>query len=166
MRPVRTTLATAALVVLSGCATTDGQGPVDAAGSVAQVTAETAVERPTVTVHKTASCECCGQYEAYLTAHGVEVEAVVHDDVGPLKDELGVPTDQRSCHTNEVGGYFAEGHVPVEAIDALLDQAPDVDGIALAGMPAGSPGMPGEKTDPFVVTTVVDGEVVGELGEF
>lgn len=70
-------------------------------------------------VHKTASCECCGRYEEYLAAHGVEIEVVVHDDVAPAKDEFGVPTDQRSCHTNEVAGYAVEGHVPVEVVGEL-----------------------------------------------
>jgi hypothetical protein len=91
---------------------------------------------------------------------------VIHEDIGAVKDDLGVPVDQRSCHTNQVEGYFVEGHVPVEAIAALLAEAPEVDGIALAGMPSGSPGMPGEQLEPFVVTTAIDGEVVGELGRF
>ncbi len=69
-------------------------------------------------------------YEDYLTEHGidVEVEVEVHDDVAPLKDRFGVPDEQRSCHTNEIAGYFVEGHVPLEAIAALLEEAPDVDG--------------------------------------
>lgn len=152
-----------AAIVLTAC----GAGPEAAGPPVAATTqAATASELPMVTVHKTATCECCGQYEDYLAANGVDVEVVVHDDVAPLKDDFGVPADQRSCHTNEVAGYFVEGHVPVEAIAALLAQAPAVDGIALAGMPSGSPGMPGEQTEPFVVTMSADGAVVGELGRF
>jgi hypothetical protein len=157
----RTRAFTLALILLTStaCATDgDATGTAPPAGAAAEV--------PTVTVHKTEACECCGQYEDYLEDLGVDTEVVIHDDIGAVKDDLGVPLDQRSCHTNEVAGYFVEGHVPVEAIATLLDEAPDVDGIALAGMPSGSPGMPGEQLEPFVVTTAVDGEVVGELGRF
>jgi hypothetical protein len=65
-----------------------------------------------------------------------------------------------------VAGYVVEGRVPTAAIEVLLADAPDVDGISLAGMPSGSPGMPGEQTAPFVVRTFVVGEVTGELGRF
>jgi hypothetical protein len=157
----RTRAFTLALILLTStaCATDgDATGTAPPAGAAAEV--------PTVTVHKTEACECCGQYEDYLAELGVTIEIELHDDIATVKDELGVPDDQRSCHTNEVAGYVVEGHVPVEAIAALLDEAPDVAGIALAGMPAGSPGMPGEQTEPFVVTTFRAGEVVGELGRF
>jgi hypothetical protein len=90
----------------------------------------------------------------------------MHDDLTAVKDGFGVPAAEGSCHTNEVDGYFVEGHVPVEAMDLLLETRPDIDGITLAGMPPGSPGMPGDKQAPFVVSTVVDGEVTGELGRF
>jgi hypothetical protein len=157
----RTRAFTLALILLTSTAcATDGDATATAppAGAAAEV--------PTVTVHKTEACACCGQYEDYLVELGVTIEIELHDDIATVKDELGVPDDQRSCHTNEVAGYVVEGHVPVEAIAALLDEAPDVAGIALAGMPAGSPGMPGEQTEPFVVTTFRAGEVVGELGRF
>ena len=166
MRSLRTIAVVALAVLASGCATAGGDGGGDTRVELAVPAESTAFDLPTVTVHKTESCACCGEYETYLTEHGVDIEVVLHDDMGPFKDEVGVPADQRSCHTNEVAGYFVEGHVPVEAIAALVDQAPDVDGISLAGRPPGSPGMPGEQTEPFVVTTAVDGEVVGELGRF
>jgi hypothetical protein len=124
------------------------------------------VEERVVVVHRTASCSCCGSYEDHLTEHGYVVETVLYDDIREAKEAFGVPAEESSCHTNEIGGYFLEGHVPVEAIEVLLDERPEVDGITLAGMPAGSPGMPGEQSEPFVVRTVVDGEVTGELGRF
>jgi hypothetical protein len=158
-----TTVATAALLLAAGCASADDPQVAIATSTTA---ADAASDLPTVVVHKTESCECCGEYEGYLEELGVGIEVVIHDDIGAVKDDLGVPLDQRSCHTNEVAGYFVEGHVPVEAIATLLAEAPDVDGIALAGMPSGSPGMPGDQLEPFVVTTAVDGEVVGELGRF
>jgi hypothetical protein len=164
VRTLRTSaVATAALLLAAGCASVEDP---EVAAPTSAIATPAASELPTVIVHKTESCECCGQYEDYLEDLGVDTEVVIHDDIGAVKDDLGVPLDQRSCHTNEVAGYFVEGHVPVEAIATLLDEAPDVDGIALAGMPSGSPGMPGEQLEPFVVTTAVDGEVVGELGRF
>lgn len=165
MRLQRATAVAAVLVIAAGCGTGE-EAEVAPTAVTSTPAAQAASALPTVTVHKTESCECCGQYETYLAERGVDVEVVVHDDVAPVKQSFGVPDSERSCHTNEVAGYFVEGHVPVEAITALLDQQPDVDGIALAGMPSGSPGMPGEQTEPFVVTTSVDGEVAGVLGEF
>ncbi len=117
-------------------------------------------------VHRTDTCGCCGAYEEILAAAGVQVEASVHQDVGPVRRAFGVPEDQASCHTGQIGGYAVEGHVPLEAIDRLLTERPEVDGIALAGMPAGSPGMPGPRQGPLVVTLVQNGEVVGELGRY
>jgi hypothetical protein len=164
VRTLRTpAVATAALLLAAGCASAEDP---EVAAATSATAAPAASELPTVVVHKTESCECCGVYEDYLEELGVDVDVVIHEDIGAVKDDLGVPVDQRSCHTNQVEGYFVEGHVPVEAIAALLAEAPEVDGIALAGMPSGSPGMPGEQLEPFVVTTAIDGEVVGELGRF
>ena len=101
-----------------------------------------------------------------MRAAGMHVTERHHDDMAKVKEEYDIPADQRSCHTTEVAGYFVEGHVPLEAIEDLLTSQPDVDGIALAGMPPGAPGMPGPRTGPLVVTTIVDGEVVGELGRY
>lgn len=161
-----TAVATAALLLTAGCASADDPEVATAPSASATSAASAAGELPTVIVHKTESCECCSVYEDHLEEVGIDVEVVIHDDIGALKDDLGVPLDQWSCHTNEVAGYFVEGHVPVEAITMLLAERPDIDGIALAGMPSGSPGMPGEQLEPFVVTTAVDGEVVGEFGRF
>jgi hypothetical protein len=156
----RTTLLvlTAALAVACG-----GGADAPAASSAGN---GTQAEPVTVVVHKTPTCTCCGSYEEHLEAHGFAVEVDVHDDIAAVKDRFGVPKEEWSCHTNEVAGYAVEGHVPMEAIELLLDERPDVDGITLAGMPSGSPGMPGEQTEPFVVRTILDGEVVGELGRF
>ncbi len=117
-------------------------------------------------VHRTETCGCCGEYEDHLAGYGFEIHQEMYDDLGPMRRHAGVPDSEASCHTGEVAGYAVEGHVPMEAIHKLLEDRPDVDGIALAGMPAGSPGMPGEQEEEFVVTFVDDGEVVGELGRF
>jgi hypothetical protein len=151
------------LLVVAGCATDDPAGSTQVEVDI--VTSSDDASH-TVIVHRSATCDCCGAYEDYLEQHGWLVEQVVHDDLVPVKDGFGVPARQRSCHTSEVGGYAVEGHVPVEAIEDLLARAPDVDGISLAGMPAGSPGMPGEKQAPFEVMLFRDGEVVGDLGAY
>jgi hypothetical protein len=80
---------------------------------------------------------------------------VVHDDddMTTVKDNLGVPSKLRSCHTAQVGKYVLEGHVPAEDIQRLLKERPKVAGLAVPGMPASSPGMavPGEPHEPFEV---------------
>lgn len=164
------------LVIGAACAGADGSpdaGPTvsaDAAssedGDPEPSTTDTDEVAPVVTVHRSETCECCGGYEEHLEAEGFEVEVVYHDDVTAFKDDNDIPSELRSCHTNEIGGYLAEGHVPVEALFDLVAAAPDADGIALAGMPSGSPGMPGEQEAPFVVETFLDGTVTGELGRY
>jgi len=111
-----------------------------------------------ITVHSSPTCGCCGEYERYLEAEGFELESIKTDDTTELKDSLGIPQDMRSCHTSMVDGYFVEGHVPVEAIWKLLEERPQIEGIALPGMPSGSPGMPGVKAQPLTVYSIVDGE--------
>jgi hypothetical protein len=101
---------------------------------------------------------CCFVYVDYLKGRGFEVEVVQMENVTSLKSQYGVPPSMRSCHTSVIGRYFIEGHVPVEAIKKLLDERPDADGIALPGMPSGSPGMPGGKKELFVIYAVKDGE--------
>ncbi len=76
-----------------------------------------------------------------------------------MKEELGVPEQVWSCHTSVLGKYVIEGHVPVEAIQKLPDERPAIDGIALPGMPQGSPGMSGEKSEPWVIYSIVDGGI-------
>jgi hypothetical protein len=164
MRPrTRTLFATVAVLLLAGgCATATPDTPLStsAGGTVA------AGERPVVTVHRTESCSCCGSYEEHLEAAGFEVVVELHDDANVLQDELGVPEELRSCHVNVVDGYLAVGHVPVEALDDLVATRPDLTGIALAGMPLGSPGMPGEQEGPFVVEGFLDGAVTGLVGRY
>jgi hypothetical protein len=78
-------------------------------------------------------------------------------DLTSIKDSLNLPLEMQSCHTVLIGDYYVEGHVPVAAIQKLLQERPAIDGIALPGMPPGSPGMSGEKAQPFVIYAVTDG---------
>lgn len=92
-------------------------------------------------VHKNAGCVCCDRWANHLRGHGHTVTIVPHDDMLTQKHELGVPEALWSCHTAIVDGYLIEGHVPAEDIQHLLAERPDALGLAVPGMPVGSPGM-------------------------
>ncbi len=104
-----------------------------------------------VTVYKSMSCGCCEYFSQYMRQQGFTVNVVNQDDVEQIKKEYNIPSSLWSCHTTIVDKYFVEGHVPVAAVDKLLAEKPDITGIGMAGMPSGSPGMPGKKTGDFVV---------------
>jgi len=111
------------------------------------------------TLYKSASCGCCGVYATYA-GKSLDLKVVERSDMDALKTKLGVPENLRSCHTTVVDGYFIEGHVPKEAIKKLLTERPDIKGIALPGMPSGTPGMPGQKRGAWIVSAVgKDGSV-------
>jgi hypothetical protein len=86
-------------------------------------------------------CGCCGHWVEYLRAEGFEVRVVETEDVTPTARRLGVPDQLRSCHSASVEGYAIEGHVPAADIRRLLAERPEAAGLAVPGMPAGSPGM-------------------------
>lgn len=101
-------------------------------------------EGPVVRVVKSPTCGCCAEWVDHLEANGFRVEVEDTRNPGIAKARLGVPSDLSSCHTAEVGGYVVEGHVPASEIRRLLEQQPEgVKGIAVPGMPSGSPGMAG-----------------------
>lgn len=113
---------------------------------------------PPVTIYKDPNCGCCGIWTTYLQARGFKVEVVMTDDMDPIKRRARVPDDLRTCHTAFIGDYVVEGHVPLPAIAKLLDERPRVLGIAVPGMPAGSPGMPSVNPEPYdVFTFAADG---------
>lgn len=107
----------------------------------------------TAVLYHDPNCGCCGQYVAYLREHGVDVDVktVSGTEMMDVKARFGIDASMQSCHTMEIGGYAVEGHVPLAAIEKLLAERPDVRGIALPGMPTGSPGMNGPKTAPFEI---------------
>lgn len=107
-------------------------------------------------VHKSATCGCCELWVEHMQAAGFQVEVRNTENLGPIKEEAGVPVGKGSCHTAQIGGYFIEGHVPAEDVKRLLAQRPDAKGLVLPGMPAGSPGMemPDGRTEPYTVELV------------
>lgn len=102
-------------------------------------------------LYKNPSCGCCDGYARHLEARGIDVEIIESENLSDIKQEAGIPYGYGSCHTVMLGDYVIEGHVPFAAIDTLFDERPDVDGIGLAGMPQGSPGMPGPQQAPFEI---------------
>ncbi len=111
-----------------------------------------------VTMYKSATCGCCANWADYMEARDYNVKTVVPPDLDAIKDRHGVPLDMRSCHIAIVDGYYIEGHVPEAAVARLLVEHPDIDGLAVPGMPQGSPGMSGTATEPLVVYAVAGGE--------
>lgn len=110
-----------------------------------------AAEARELTVHKTPTCGCCGAWADHMRAAGFSVTVVEHQDLSPVRARLGVPDELASCHTGEVGGYAVEGHVPAADVIRMLAERPRAAGLAVPGMPLGSPGMevPGRPAEAF-----------------
>jgi hypothetical protein len=112
-----------------------------------------AAKKPTITVYKDPSCGCCKKWIEHLVKNGYRVDAKDTPNMTEIKRTLGVPEALTACHTAVVNGYLIEGHVPAADIDRLLEQKPRVAGLAVPGMPAGSPGMEGMGTQRYQVLT-------------
>jgi hypothetical protein len=138
----------ALLAMLTACS--DSTGPAiraSASDGVAQMT-----------LYRSPDCTCCHQWAAIAQAAGWTIETVEVPDLVAIRARLGVTESAASCHTATIGDYFVEGHVPLEAIDRLLAERPSIDGIALPGMPSGSPGMGGVREGRFEVLAISAGE--------
>lgn len=110
-----------------------------------------------VTVYKDPLCDCCAAYADYLRGHGFAVTVIESEDMDEVHARAGTPEGFEGCHMTMIGGYAIEGHVPLGAIEKLLAERPAITGISLPGMPQGSPGMGGDKEEPFVVYLFGDG---------
>jgi hypothetical protein len=107
--------------------------------------------KPTITVYKDPDCGCCKNWIEHLIKHGYTVKVKDTRELKKVKQSLGIPEKLEACHTALVGAYLVEGHVPAEDIDRLLKTKPKVAGIAVPGMPAGSPGMEMGAKQPYSV---------------
>lgn len=111
-----------------------------------------------IVVHKSPTCGCCTKWEDHLRAAGFKVVSKQVDDLNKIKTQAGVPDALQSCHTAKVQGYVIEGHVPAASIKKLLAKKPkSVKGLAVPGMPMGSPGMEGPYTEKYEVISFEKG---------
>lgn len=106
------------------------------------------------TLYKNPQCTCCEGYAQYLEKNGFQVEVKPTNDLAEISRAAGVPEELEGCHTMFVGGYVVDGHVPVDIIRKLLADKPAIAGITLPGMPSGSPGMTGAKTETWTIYAV------------
>jgi hypothetical protein len=104
-----------------------------------------------ITVHKDPNCGCCSGWVRHLQKAGFTVKAIDTAELDAIKTRLGVPSDLAACHTAQVAGYIVEGHVPAAALERLLAEKPSAAGLAVPGMPIGSPGMEGGTPEPYDV---------------
>jgi len=120
------------------------------------VSAATYADPIAVAMYKNPQCGCCEEYAKYLRQNGFNVTVTPTHNLSLISRQHGVPAKLAGCHTMLIGGYVVEGHVPVGAINKLLTERPNIKGISLPGMPEGSPGMTGKKSEPFTVYEISD----------
>lgn len=129
-----------------------------AALPLASLARQAAAPRVLVEVWKDPNCGCCGDWVQHLQDHGFAVK-VNEGGNAAMRTRLGIPQRLGSCHTGLVGGYAVEGHVPAADIRRLLEEKPQGVGLAVPGMPVGSPGMDGpaygNRRDPYDVLLVL-----------
>jgi hypothetical protein len=107
-----------------------------------------------MTVYKSATCGCCEKWVNHMQDNGFKVKAVDVQNIGAVKQRYGISSNLASCHTAIVNGYIVEGHVPASDVKRLLSERKDVLGLAVPGMPIGSPGMEiGERVDRYDVVS-------------
>lgn len=135
-----------AVALLSACGPAANPTPGKTVTEVAQsVPAQVSIE-----VWKSPSCQCCSKWVDHLLEDGFKVTVHNQNAMNPLKTKLGLPQDLASCHTAVVDGYVIEGHVPAQDIRKLLREKPKALGLAVPGMPIGSPGMEqGDRRDRY-----------------
>lgn len=135
-------------------ADTDAAAP---SGAVAAVSVDPSM--PVMKVFKSPTCGCCTAWIEHLQAAGFQVEVTDTNDMVAIKTAMGVPPEMGSCHTAEIDGVLIEGHVPAADIADFMAERPEgVRGLAVPGMPVGSPGMevPGQPADPYDVVAFSD----------
>ena len=158
MKPIKTLLAFAPAAALSlGLASfgSVGMGHADSHSDM--------MDHGTMHVTKSPTCGCCGAWVALAREEGYDIEVTDTDDVTTVKQENNVPDTMWACHTAMIDGYVIEGHVPFEAIAKLLEDRPDITGIAVPGMPGGSPGMGDDPTARYDVVAFGGVSGAGEV---
>jgi hypothetical protein len=108
-------------------------------------------KKEVITVHKDPTCGCCSGWVEHLQKAGFDTKVRDTRDLDAVKKRLGVPDDLAACHTAELAGYIIEGHVPAAALKRFLAEKPSAAGLAVPGMPIGSPGMEGGRPEKYDV---------------
>ena len=121
------------------------------AGLMAGAASAQADDAHKAVLYKNPQCSCCEGYADYLRGNGFDVTVKPTNDLAMISHNAGVPEQLEGCHTMFIDGYVIDGHVPVDVVRRLLAERPSIKGITLPGMPAGSPGMVGKKTVPFII---------------
>ena len=150
------------ILALAACSTAETDAArgdsATAAGALAAPGSQTAALNPAdsslITVYKTPTCGCCALWVDHMRANGFRVAVTDVAQIGPVKQTHGVPSDVATCHTGKIGNYFVEGHVPAEDVRRLMRERPDIIGIAVPGMPQGSPGMETGSIDTYDVYAI------------
>jgi len=126
-----------------------GAALIGGASGVIPLSAKPAPNRGDVTLYKNPQCGCCEGYADYLRDSGFKVKAISTNDLTVMGQKYGIPDDMQPCHISLIGGYVVGGHIPIEVVNRLLSEKPQIVGITLPGMPEGTPGMPGNKPGPL-----------------
>lgn len=111
-----------------------------------------------ITLYKNPQCGCCEEYANYLRRNGFSVTVKPTHELTPMSREAGIPDDFQGCHLAFIDNYVVSGHVPVNTVNRLLRERPNIKGVTLPGMPQGSPGMSGDKTAPFAIYEIGPGQ--------
>jgi len=110
---------------------------------------------PQMTVYKSPTCGCCTKWIKHMEENGFQVTAIDVLEMNIIKEKYGINRQLASCHTAVIDGYVIEGHVPAIDVKRLLSEKPNVLGLSVPGMPAGSPGMEmGARVDPYSVIAI------------
>jgi hypothetical protein len=117
----------------------------------------TSARGETIIVHRDPSCGCCGAWVEHLKKSGFTTEVTETASLNRVRSKLGVPKSLASCHTAEINEYIVEGHVPAGAIRRLLLERPEGRGLAVPGMPVGSPGMEVEGAEQETYSVIIFG---------
>ena len=119
--------------------------------------AEPAGSQGAVTLYKNPQCGCCEGYADHLRENGFAVNSVPTNDLLLMGQKYGIPDEATPCHISLIGGYVIGGHIPIEVVNRLLADKPQITGINLPGMPTGTPGMPGPKPGPLTIYEIAKG---------
>ena len=137
-----------------------------AAAACGNPPADSAAQGPELIVYKTPTCGCCGKWSEHMRQNGFRVVERIQEDLSEIKATNHVRPNYASCHTALVEGYVVEGHIPADDVLRLLRERPEIKGITVPGMPAGSPGMEvGDIRQPYQVLSFNESGIIGVFAE-